>query len=114
LDGNRNNELLTKLFGTLLFGEFSVSCFFIISGYLIVKSWDRNSDAKIFLANRVFRIYPGFIVASIYSAFLVGAFAGNIQYSQEYEYVKFFKNLLPLDIPKTADVFKNNYFASIN
>ena len=83
-----------------------MSCFFIISGYLIVKSWDRNSDAKIFLANRVLRIYPGFIVASIFSAFLVGAFAGNIHYRQEYEYVKFFKNLLPLDIPKTPDVFK--------
>jgi peptidoglycan/LPS O-acetylase OafA/YrhL len=114
LDGNRNNELLTKLFGTLSFGEFSVSCFFILSGYLIVKSWDRNSDAKIFLANRVLRIYPGFIVASTISCFLIGPFAGNPNYFNQFNYANFFKNLLFLQIPDVKNVFVNSNLAHVN
>jgi peptidoglycan/LPS O-acetylase OafA/YrhL len=39
VDGNRSREILTSLFGTISFGELGVDGFFIISGYLVAKSF---------------------------------------------------------------------------
>jgi peptidoglycan/LPS O-acetylase OafA/YrhL len=38
-DGNREREPLTRLFGTISFGDLAVDGFFIISGYLVVGSY---------------------------------------------------------------------------
>jgi len=114
LEGNKKNEFLKKIFGTLTMGDFSVVCFFILSGYLIVKSWDKNSNAKIFLGNRILRIYPGFIGASIISCFVFGAFAGNNHYFEEFNFRQFFINLLFLERPLTPEVFKNSTVPNIN
>ena len=35
-----------------------VPAFFLISGFLISASWERNSDLRIFTANRALRIFP--------------------------------------------------------
>ena len=66
IDGNRNRELLTNIFGTLSFGEFAVNGFFLISGYLIHKSYENSSSLKSYFYKRVLRIYPAFIVAHIF------------------------------------------------
>ncbi|RYD28140.1 MAG: acyltransferase, partial [Lysobacteraceae bacterium] len=63
IDGNRSRELLTRLFGTISFGELAVNCFFIVSGYLISASYLNSPSAGSYLSKRVARIYPGFIVA---------------------------------------------------
>ena len=59
IDGNRSRELLTQVFGTISFGELAVDCFFIISGYLITKSYLSSTSALEYLVKRVLRIYPG-------------------------------------------------------
>lgn len=41
-----------------VYAAASVDCFFVVSGYLIVGSWDRMPDGERFLLRRVFRIYP--------------------------------------------------------
>jgi peptidoglycan/LPS O-acetylase OafA/YrhL len=62
LDGNRSRELLTNIFGTLSFGVVGVDGFFIISGYLITKSFLSSPTLFDYLKRRVLRIYPAFIV----------------------------------------------------
>jgi peptidoglycan/LPS O-acetylase OafA/YrhL len=71
-DGNRGREILTNIFHTISFGEFAVDGFFLLSGYLIVQSWYSDPFAPQFLKKRVLRIYPGFIVASLVCALVVG------------------------------------------
>lgn len=74
IDGDRHREPLTRLFGTSQSaGSLAVTGFFLLSGYLIVKSWDRFPRPVPYLAKRVLRIYPGFIVASLATAFVFPA-----------------------------------------
>lgn len=76
LDGNRGREALTRLFGTISFGELAVDGFFIISGYLVVGSYLKRPVIGEYLLKRSARIYPGFIVASIVSLFVIAPLAG--------------------------------------
>jgi peptidoglycan/LPS O-acetylase OafA/YrhL len=74
MDGDEHRELLMMATrGNNGFGEFAVDCFFIISGLLITHSWVRSRDLTDYLRKRCLRILPGFIVASLVSAFIVGA-----------------------------------------
>lgn len=75
IDGDRSRELLTRIFGTLSFGGFGVDIFFLISGYLITKSYLSGGNLY-YLIKRVNRIYPGFLVAYFISVFVVGPLAG--------------------------------------
>jgi len=59
-----------------------VSVFFIISGYLISASYERNNNLRIYLKNRLFRILPGLwgcIIISIIVISLTGVSFFNKQ-----------------------------------
>jgi len=75
-DGNRGREPLTKLFGTISFGDLAVDCFFIISGYLVVGSYIKRPGVSEYLLRRAARIYPGFLVASIISLAIIAPLVG--------------------------------------
>lgn len=75
-DGNRGREPLTRLFGTVSFGELAVDAFFVISGYLIVLSYINSTSVKTYILKRLTRIYPGFVVASLVSLLIVAPIAG--------------------------------------
>lgn len=77
VDGDRHRELLTRLFGTISFGELAVDSFFIISGYLIVASFVRSGNWRSYIRKRCSRIYPGFVVASLISLFVVAPIVGS-------------------------------------
>ncbi len=77
LDHSRNRELLTNIFGTISLGELAVDGFFLISGYLILKSYLNSSTLKSYLFKRVLRIYPGFICASLFCIFVLIPFSGE-------------------------------------
>ncbi|MGH7024039.1 MAG: acyltransferase family protein [Caulobacteraceae bacterium] len=76
IDGDRSREPLTVLFHTLSLGDLAVDAFFLLSGYLITKSYMRNGNLVVYLERRVLRIYPAFLVASVVSIFLLGALLG--------------------------------------
>ncbi|MEN9307076.1 MAG: hypothetical protein RL173_1008 [Fibrobacterota bacterium] len=77
LDGNRSREILTSIFQTLSFGEFAVNCFFLLSGYLICKSWMLRPEPISFLRNRMLRILPGYVVAFLASIFIAIIWTDN-------------------------------------
>ena len=61
----------------------AVECFFVVSGFLVTHSFDRDPDLKRFFIRRVLRIYPlyfGVIVAQslILASLAPGGIAGNI------------------------------------
>jgi peptidoglycan/LPS O-acetylase OafA/YrhL len=81
VDGNRIREPLTRLFGTLSFGEFGVAGFFIVSGYLIAQSFENSTSIASFIWKRALRIYPGFITASLFCLIVVAPFSGAVMSS---------------------------------
>lgn len=79
LDQNRSREILTNIFGTITFGELAIDGFFLISGYLILKSYLSSTTTKSYFLKRVLRIYPGFIVASLFCIFVLLPLSGEIK-----------------------------------
>lgn len=74
-DGDRHREPLVRLFGTISLGDLAVESFFIISGYLVVGSFLNNSGWQ-YIAKRVLRIYPAFILSSLLCVTLVAWLGG--------------------------------------
>lgn len=61
----------------LLFKPFSgVPMFFVISGFLISASYERNSDLKNYFKNRALRIYPGLWCCIFLTIFTIILFGG--------------------------------------
>jgi peptidoglycan/LPS O-acetylase OafA/YrhL len=59
-------------------GEFGVGIFFVISGYLITKSWERGPHAFTYLKKRVLRIFPALIIVVFLTVFLLGPFVTTL------------------------------------
>ncbi|MEO7494788.1 MAG: acyltransferase [Massilia sp.] len=115
VDGNRSRELLTSLFHTISFGEFAVDGFFLLSGYLIVQSWANTPDVFQFLRSRVLRIFPGFIVASLVCAFVVGPLAANAAgYFSRLSITGLIASLVLLQPPEVPPVFAGSFYPRIN
>lgn len=53
-------------------GVGGVYVFFIVSGFLLCRSLDREPDALRFAVNRVLRIYPGFVACVLVTALVLG------------------------------------------
>lgn len=57
---------------TVPLGLLGISIFFVISGYLVTESWDRDPQPLRFLARRSLRIFPGLLVCVALSALALG------------------------------------------
>lgn len=116
IDGNRRRELLTMAFHTMSFGEFAVGGFFLLSGYLITKSWCNNRDPVAYLGKRIKRIFPAFLVASFISVLIVGPLgaASAHSYFANLDVANFLTGLLWLDIPFTPPVFDGRSYGLVN
>ena len=73
-----NSEPVLKLTGIHTAGEFGLGIFFVISGYLITKSWERGPHAFTYLKKRVLRIFPALIVVVFLTVFLLGPFVTTL------------------------------------
>jgi len=115
MDGNRSREILTNIFHTISFGELAVDGFFLLSGYLIVQSWQRQPHLLPFLRNRVLRIYPAFIVATLISALIVGPLGANpADYFHNFQLWPFLKGMLLLQTPAVPTVFIGSPYPDVN
>lgn len=116
LDGDHRREPLVAIFNTLTLGHIAVDGFFLLSGYLIVKSWLSDPVPVSFLKKRVLRIYPAFIVASMLCAFVVGPLgAANVmQYFTDFSTPGYFKSLVFLRVPVVPAVFDGTRDPTVN
>ena len=73
-------------------GSVAVDLFFIISGFLIVKSFENSENTIEYFKKRILRIYPGFTVAFLFSIFLIGFFGSGMVYNLQ-GYHNYFSNL---------------------
>lgn len=53
-------------------GPIAVNIFFVLSGYLIAKSWTRSSSFGSYLIRRIACIFPGLAVVILLSVFVMG------------------------------------------
>lgn len=114
VDGNRSRELLTRMFGTLSFGELGVDGFFLISGYLITKSSMTSPDVRNFLTKRVARIYPAFIVATVVSIFFFAPLSGTaLSALSVRDWLHVIKNVIFLQQP-TVPAFPGVHYPILN
>lgn len=113
-DGNRSHEILTQIFGTISFGELAVDCFFILSGFLIVKSWLKRPAFLSFLSSRLLRIYPGFIASCLICALLIGPLFSTPDYFQQFNVQQFFSGMLKLSLGGHPEVFPNTQYPALN
>ena len=113
LDQNRSREILTNIFGTITFGELAIDGFFLISGYLILKSYLSSTTIKSYFLKRVLRIYPGFIVASLFCIFVLLPLSGEFKliiYTPLKEWISTIFRMLTLEAPQV----NNTQYSSLN
>lgn len=115
LDGGTRREPLTMLFGTLTFGELSVDGFFLISGYLVTGSYMESRSLKSYVARRVLRIYPAFIVSYLVCILAVAPLAGvDLAGISAKEWLVMAWRMVMLDHPVVNGAFPNQAYHFLN
>ncbi|TAK83858.1 MAG: acyltransferase, partial [Aquabacterium sp.] len=82
----------------------AVDCFFVVSGYLVSKSFDRDSNFSRFYLRRFFRIYPLYIAVVLAQTVILGClapggFVANLRSEFDYLMVNaVFANFIQHDI----------------
>jgi len=114
IDGNRSREILTRIFGTISFGDLAVDCFFIVSGYLITASFCKNPSIGRFGLKRVARIYPGFIVCWLICLLVVSPMGGgNVAFSMSLA-ARSLVRIAALQGVVLTDAFQGAHFQILN
>jgi peptidoglycan/LPS O-acetylase OafA/YrhL len=114
LDGDRSREFLTRIFGTLTGGDVAVDGFFLISGYLIVKSFIDTPSLGLYMKKRVARIVPGYAVAFLISALCIGPFVGGAAVLSVSGIGHLLTQMATLLPPKVIGVFPGLHYPSLN
>lgn len=94
--------------GNLDLGIIAVDGFFLLSGYLIVKSWVDHPQLGYYLLKRVLRIVPGYLVAALLTTLLAGAFVPHPAEFFAGLGRPFWFSLLWLKVPNAPPVWLSN------
>ena len=73
--GKKNDPLYVLSHQQTTIGGLAVDLFFFISGFLITASWLNCKTMNDYMRRRILRIFPGFLVALIFSFVVASAFA---------------------------------------
>ncbi len=114
-DGSPSRELFHRFTRSgETFGSFAVYGFFLLSGFLIVRSWQVEPHFWNFLQKRVLRIVPGYLVAVVLSVVLVGLLApATPHYFHEF-HPKYLKGIALLSSPATPPVLPGAAYPLVN
>jgi len=101
-----------------ILGDLSVKCFFVISGFLVMMSYEKSNTIQEYFSKRIRRIYPGYITVIIITSFLGFAFSTySFQSYFSINWIKYilanlsFMNFLHPELP---GVFSRNPNTSVN
>ena len=116
IDRGRTGESLYRLTGTFTAGDLAVDGFFVLSGFLILQSWRRDPHATRYLARRVLRIYPAFLVTTLLCGLVLGpAFGGGVShYFEQFHTGAFAVAALGLREPAVPPVFIGSPYTDVN
>jgi len=67
--------------GRVFSADIAVKCFFVISGYLVMMSWENSSSARHYAGKRLRRIYPAY-AAVVLACALAGVFFSSLPPSE--------------------------------
>ena len=101
-------------------GSICVAIFFIISGFLITRSFDRSRDFLEYVTSRVLRIYPALIIVVFCTVFIIGPLlttSSLYDYFTDYTTFKYYySNTFSVTVQYVLPgVFEHNYEArSVN
>lgn len=100
-------------------GGFGVCIFFLISGYLITKSWISSPSVPLFFIKRFLRIMPALIVVTLFSVFIIGPFNTTLDilsYFRNDQTWSYFKNVLlyPIQYSLPGVFISNPYPNAVN
>lgn len=114
-DGNRSREIFARLsHANVTFGDFGVDGFFLLSGFLIVQSWQKKPELLNFMRKRVLRIVPGYLVAALLSTLVIGLLAPGVDHFFQHLDIHFVKSILVLSSPSSPPVLPGNAYPIVN
>lgn len=116
LTGNVELEPLLAFSGYKDLPDLGVDIFFVISGFLITMSYQRSKTYKAFVLNRAVRIFPGLIVAVLFSALVVGPLTSVFSasdYFADYEFWRYLLNMALITSYSLPGVFETTPFADV-
>ncbi|GAC1360859.1 MAG: acyltransferase [Acidobacteriaceae bacterium] len=114
-DGNPSRELFHRLSRTdETFGGVAVYGFFLLSGFLIVQSWQADPHLLNFLRKRLLRIVPGYLVAVLVSVLVVGLLAPATPHFFRQLGLVHLKGIALLSSPATPPVLPGATYPLVN
>lgn len=108
-----------NLTGVMTFGTLAVIIFFVISGFLISKSWDSSENIMDYAKKRVLRIYPAIFIVIILTIFILGPLVTTLTPIEYFSNPKTFLYLINISIIYLYETlpgvfFDNPYTNSVN
>lgn len=94
-------------------GAIAVKIFFVVSGYLIFSSWERDGNLFRYLIRRSLRIFPALFVLCVLTVFIVGPTFTSLKifdYFARREVWYYFYNVILYPVYALPGVFRENAY----
>jgi peptidoglycan/LPS O-acetylase OafA/YrhL len=114
VDRSRVNEPLNRLTHAFTAGDLAVDAFFLLSGFLVLQSWNSDPHSVRYLQRRALRIYPAFVVATLVCGLVLGPLFGGADYFSRFQPAKFAAAALALREPRVPPVFVGLPYTDVN
>lgn len=106
-------EPILRLTGVEPASGFAVYLFFVISGFLVAGSLERNHNFFAFFKRRALRLFPGLIGVIFFSIFIIGILFTTLRTEDYLSHAKtwgYLRNILLLTEYELPGVFANNLY----